>query len=79
MKENRCIGDLAAEISGISRCISMIELLVRPVDSLHDTPTEDTVHGAFYAVTQQLDRIADDLNDLEGAMLNAKNAATPTD
>ena len=82
MKEERCIGDIAAEIIGISRCISMIELLVKPIDTTGNpqgVPSQDTVDGAFFAVTQQLDRIADDLNDLECVMLNAKKAATPTD
>lgn len=82
MKEQRCISGNVAEIIGISRCISMIELLVKPVDTLDNpkgTPSQDTVDGAFFAVTQQLDRIADDLNDLEGELLNAKKAATPTD
>lgn len=82
VKEERCISDIAAEIIGISRCISMIELLVKPIDTTDNpqsVPSQDTVDDAFFAVTQQLDRIADDLNDLEGVMLNTKKAATPTD
>lgn len=82
MKEERCIGDIAAEIIGISRCISMIQLLVKPIDTTNNpqgVPTQETVDGAFYAVTQQLDRIADDLNDLKDVMQNAKKTATPTD
>lgn len=71
MKKTRCIEDLAAEIISISRCISMIQLLVKPIDTTDNpqgVPTQETVDGAFYAVTQQLDRIADDLNDLKDVM-----------
>lgn len=75
--EQRCIEDIAAELSGISSSLKCLTLFVKPNDSLPlDIPSRMTIEGAFYAIEQQLERIADNLIDF--ADWNIKTT-TPTD
>lgn len=71
--------DIAAELTGISRTLTCIAELVMPrrIDGI-STPTESTIEGAFFAIERQIDRIADNLNDFDDALMKMKTA-TPTD
>ena len=71
--------DVAAELTGVSAAITCLADLAQPKQSLQEinTPTETTLDSAFFAITRQIDRIADHLNEF--AEMYAKKAATPTD
>lgn len=70
----RELGDLAAELTGIEGTVETLSLLVQPKEDvgLGSTITQTTLEGAFYHVSRALERIADDLNALEGEYLSAR-------
>ena len=75
MAMERCLGELAAELIGIEGTVETLSLLVQPKEDvgLGSTITQTTLEGAFYHVSKALERIADDLNALEGRELQARH------
>lgn len=74
MVARRELGDLAAELIGIEGTVETLSLLVQPKEAIGggSTITEITLEGAFFHISKALERIADDLNALEGEQLRAR-------
>ena len=75
------IDTLAAELHGISSNILIVSSIVEPkVMQDVDTPSDNTVQEAFFAIMRNLEHVADELIDLEERLMKAqKTTATPTD
>ena len=73
--------DVAAELTGVSAAITCLADLAQPKQSLQEinTPTETTLDSAFFAITRQIDRIADHLNEFADKYEVKRRTATPTD
>ena len=64
---NRSIEDIALEIRSLGSVLSILELLVEPnghVIKGGSCPTEQTILQSFYSVETSLDRIAEELEDM---------------
>ena len=75
------LDDIAAEIHGISSNLFIVSSIVEPKQMQDiDTPSENTVQEAFFAILKNLDHVAESLLDFETRLMKAqKETATPTD
>ena len=77
MKKGNSLADIATTLKGVTRNISIVSSLVKPNDDVTEV-SESTLEFAFYAIENQLDRIANDLDAIDLEMTK-KETATPTD
>lgn len=75
------LDDIAAELHGISSNILIVSNIVEPKQMQDcDTPSENTLQEAFFAIMKCLEHAADNLIDFEQRLMQAqKTTATPTD
>ena len=68
------LGDLGAEILGISGTVSMLAACVMPAElpNMGSSLTAETLEALFFALTMQLDRVAADVSEWEGELLRLK-------
>lgn len=69
------LGDLGAEIIGISGTITMLGMCVAPATfpGKGSTLSEETLENLIFAITKQLDRVAEEVNEWEGEVLRLKH------
>ena len=64
--------DLACELIGLSSTLATLRLLIKPNPDALTTgsaPTETTLDNSFYSIERALQRIADELNNIEAQQL----------
>ena len=75
MSMNYGLGDLSTEMSGVSGIISMLGDCVTPaaLPGAETCLSEATLEKLIFSITQQLDRIAEDLNEWESKLLELEH------
>ena len=63
--KQRNLGDLAAELEGVSAMVTTLAITVRHAQTGVECPSEGIIDSAFFSVSSALDRISEDLNTLE--------------
>lgn len=65
---NKDLGTLSAEVVGVGSMVAVLSCMVRPNEELFGAgsiPTRATLENAFFAIEAELERIADELSQLE--------------
>ena len=75
--DNRTLGDIAAELEGLESVITLVGMLVAPVEMPINgsTPTQETITNAFYSITETLRHIREEVNEWEGKYITLKQQA----
>ena len=69
--KQRELGDLAAELEGISAMVTTLALAVRHALNGEECPSEEILDSAFYSVEHAIKRVSDDLSALEVQQLRS--------
>lgn len=69
--KHRDLGELSAELEGISAMVTTLALAVNHALTGEESPSEEIIDSAFYSVEHAIKRVSDDLSALEVEQLQS--------